>query len=260
MNSREEQLKAFNRLLDTMDELREKCPWDKKQTNESLRPLTIEETYELAEAIMEDNPTEIKKELGDVLLHIVFYARIGSESEAFDIADVCNALVDKLISRHPHIYGDVKAEDEETVLKNWEQLKMKEGQKSVLAGVPSSLPSMVKAIRLQDKARGAGFDWPDENGPLEKIKEELSEFLEAYKHIKDDEDAVENEMGDLLFSIVNLSRMLGINPDNALERTNLKFKKRFEYLETQSKADGYELGKMSLEEMDKYWEAAKNLG
>jgi len=261
---RKEMLSAFDKLLTIMDELREKCPWDKKQTIDSLRYLTIEETFELSDAIVEKDNDEIKKELGDILLHIVFYARIGSEQNNFDIADVINSLCEKLIRRHPHIYGDVNAENEEEVKKNWEQIKLKEsnGQKTVLSGVPKSLPALVKAMRIQEKARGAGFDWEKKEQVWEKVEEEMSEFkaefnVEEGKVIE--KEKAENEFGDLMFSLINYARFLDINAEDALEKTNKKFIKRFNYLESESKKDGKELGKMSLAEMDKYWEAAKKL-
>lgn len=256
MNSVQDKLKAFERLLTIMDELREQCPWDKKQTMESLRHLTIEEVYELTDAIMEGDVDEVKKEIGDILLHMVFYARIGSETGAFDVADSLNFICDKLVSRHPHIYGDVIVADEEEVKANWEKLKLKEGKKSVLEGVPKSLPSLVKAVRIQDKARGVGFDWDHEAQVWEKVNEELAEFkFEADRNSAQMED----EFGDVLFSLINYARFKGINPDDALEKTNRKFIKRFQYLETESAKDGKELGAMSLEEMDTYWERAKKL-
>ncbi len=258
MNSRQKQLEAFGKLLDVMDDLREKCPWDKKQTLESLRPLTIEETYELADAILENDLNEIKKELGDVLLHIVFYSKIGSEKNAFDIADVCNDIVAKLIHRHPHIYGDVKVKDETEVKENWEKLKLKEGKKSVFEGVPSSLPSMVKAIRLQEKAKGVGFEWPNANGAIEKMSEELEELKEAIS--QKNEIEIEKEFGDFIFSTVNASRYFKVNADNALEKTNLKFKARFEHIEKRAKEEGLEMGHISLEQMDAFWDEAKTLG
>lgn len=263
-NSREDMLKAFDRTLTIMDELREKCPWDKKQTLESLRYLTIEETFELSDAILEKNPTEIKKELGDLTLHIVFYARIASETNDFDIADVLNALCEKLIVRHPHIYGDASAETEEQVKRNWEQIKMKEkgGNKTVLSGVPKTLPALVKATRIQEKARSAGFDWEEKTQVWEKVEEELQEF-KAELNIEEgkvlDKDRAEKEFGDLLFSLINYARFLDINPEDALEKTNKKFIRRFTYLEEESKKDGKELGKMTLAEMDEYWEKAKTL-
>ena len=257
MNSRESQLKAINRLLDIMDDLREKCPWDKKQTLESLRHLTIEETYELADAILDDNLQEIKKELGDVLLHIVFYAKIGSEKNAFDIADVANSICDKLIDRHPHIYGDVKVDNEEDVKRNWEQLKLKEGKTSVLEGVPKSLPAVVKANRIQDKVAGVGFDWEQPEQVWEKVQEELSELNTEIK--KGNKENIEKEFGDLLFSMINYARFIGVNPENALEKTNKKFINRFQYLEKVAKKEGKQLSEMSLAEMDVYWEASKKL-
>lgn len=256
MNSTEDKKKAFERLLGIMDDLREKCPWDKKQTMESLRYLTIEEMYELSDAITRNNYPEIKKELGDLLLHIVFYAKIASEKQHFDIKDVMDSLCDKLIARHPHIYGNVVAETEEQVKQNWEQIKLKEGNKSVLSGVPQSLPALVKAIRIQEKARGVRFDWHNAAQVWEKVQEELMEF----KHEVDADaksEKAKNELGDLLFSLVNYARFIGVNPEDALEATNQKFIKRFTYLETQSKADGKNLSEMTLEEMDVYWNEAK---
>jgi MazG family protein len=263
MNKKEEKLKAFERLLTIMDELREQCPWDKKQTIESLRYLTIEETFELSDAIVEQNMDEIKKELGDLILHVVFYARIASETNSFDISDVINSLCEKLIQRHPHIYGDVVAEDEETVKRNWEQIKMKEkgGNKTILSGVPKSLPSMIKAMRIQEKAKGAGFDWEEKEQVWMKVEEELNEFKNEFNLTNNktiDKEKAEGEFGDLLFSLINYSRFLDINPEDALEKTNKKFIKRFTYLEEESKKDGKELGKMSLAEMDAYWEKAKS--
>lgn len=252
----QDKLKAFERLLIIMDELREKCPWDKKQTMETLRHLTIEETYELTDAIMDNDIEEVKKEIGDILLHMVFYAKIGSETNDFDIADSLNFISDKLISRHPHIYGDVEVADEEEVKANWEKLKLKEGKKSVLEGVPRSLPSLVKAIRIQDKARGVGFDWDHEDQVWDKVQEELNEFkVEADAG----SEKMTDEFGDVLFSMINFARFKGINPDDALEKTNKKFIKRFQYLETESAKDGKVLGEMTLEEMDAYWEAAKKM-
>ena len=251
-------LQAFDRLLTIMDELREQCPWDRKQTMESLRHLTIEEMYELSDSILEGNMAEIKKELGDLILHIVFYARIASETNTFDIADVLNAICDKLISRHPHIYGTVKADTEEQVKQNWEQLKLKEGNKSVLAGVPSSLPALVKAMRIQEKARGAGFDWEEKTQVWEKVEEEMQEFKEAFNNEQEiDVKEAEGEFGDLLFSLVNYARFVDINPETALERTNKKFIKRFTYLEEEAKKAGKNLQDMTLAEMDIYWEKAK---
>jgi XTP/dITP diphosphohydrolase len=255
MNSRKEQLAAFNRLLDIMDELREKCPWDKKQTLESLRNLTIEETYELADAILDDDLQEIKNELGDVLLHIVFYSKIGSEKQAFDIGDVANSISDKLIHRHPHIYGDVIVEDEEDVKRNWEQLKLKEGKNSVLEGVPKSLPAVVKASRIQEKVAGIGFDWENPAQVWEKVQEELSELNEEVK--AGNAENTEKEFGDVLFSMINYARFIGVNPENALEKTNKKFINRFQYLEKETKKEGKELSNMTLDEMDVYWEKSK---
>lgn len=256
-NSREAQLKAFDRLLTIMDQLREQCPWDKKQTMQSLRHLTIEETYELGDAILENDLTEIKKELGDVLLHIVFYAKIGSETNDFDIADVANEICEKLINRHPHIYGDIKVENEEDVKRNWENLKLKEGNKSVLSGVPKSLPALVKANRIQDKVAGVGFDWEEPEQVYEKVKEELAEFqLEVNNG---DPDKMEAEFGDVLFSMINYARFLKINPENALERTNKKFIQRFQYLEQKAKSLNKPLSEMTLAEMDLYWQEAKTL-
>lgn len=249
-------LEAFARLLEIMDELRAKCPWDKKQTMESLRHLTIEEVYELGDAILEKDMEEISKELGDILLHIVFYAKIGSESNDFDITDVINKICEKLIDRHPHIYGDVEVVDEDEVKANWEKLKLKEGKESVLEGVPKSLPSMVKAIRIQDKARGVGFDWENKNQVWDKLHEELSE-LKA--EVEKDSDYIESELGDVLFSVINYARFIGVNPEDALEKTNKKFIKRFRYIEKATKEDGKELSNMTLQEMDKYWEQAKRL-
>ncbi len=255
MNARPEQLKAFDRLLSIMDELRAKCPWDKKQTMQSLRHLTIEETYELGDAILDNDLEEVKKELGDLLLHIVFYAKIGSETNDFDITDVANEICEKLINRHPHIYGDVKVDNEEQVKENWENIKLKEGKKSVLEGVPNSLPSLVKANRIQEKVAGVGFDWEKPEQVFEKVKEELSELQEEIK--LGDQDKMESEFGDVLFSMVNYARFLDINPENALERTNKKFIKRFQYLENKAKESGKSLKEMSLAEMDVFWEEAK---
>ncbi|WP_445955168.1 nucleoside triphosphate pyrophosphohydrolase [Yeosuana sp.] len=257
MNSRANQLKAFDRLLTIMDELRTQCPWDKKQTIETLRHLTIEETYELGDAILDNDLEEVKKELGDVLLHIVFYSKIGSETNDFDIADVCNEICEKLINRHPHIYGDVKVENEEDVKRNWENLKLKEGKLSVLEGVPKSLPALVKANRIQEKVAGVGFDWEESHQVWEKVEEELKEFKAEVN--KGDMDAMESEYGDVLFSMVNYARFLNINPENALERTNKKFSKRFQYLESKAKAINKPLKDMTLAEMDIFWEEAKGL-
>jgi XTP/dITP diphosphohydrolase len=249
----DKRLQAFERLLNIMDDLREKCPWDKKQTNESLRHLTIEETYELSDALLAGDNEEIKKELGDLFLHLVFYSKIGSEKKAFDVTDVLNSVCEKLISRHPHIYGDVTVKDDEEVKQNWEQLKLKEGgNKTVLGGVPNSMPSLVKALRMQDKAAQVGFDWPNKSDVWEKVDEELQEFKEAEGVEK------ENEFGDLLFSLVNYARWLKINPDDALEKTNKKFKHRFEAIESFAKENNLKLLDMSLEEMDAVWNKAKN--
>jgi XTP/dITP diphosphohydrolase len=257
MNSRQDQLKAFDRLLTIMDELREQCPWDKKQTMETLRHLTIEETYELGDAILDKDLEEVKKELGDVLLHIVFYAKIGSETNHFDIADVCNSICEKLINRHPHIYSDVKVENEDDVKRNWENLKLKEGKTSVLEGVPKSLPALVKANRIQEKVAGVGFDWEEPNQVWEKVEEELNEFKTEVE--LGDQDKMESEFGDVIFSMVNYARFLNINPENALERTNKKFSKRFQYLEEKAKTLNKPLAQMTLAEMDVFWEEAKKL-
>ena len=240
-----------------MDELREQCPWDKKQTMQSLRHLTIEETYELGDAILDNDLDEVKKELGDVLLHIVFYSKIGSETKDFDIADVANSICDKLIDRHPHIYGDVKVENEEDVKRNWENLKLKEGKTSVLEGVPKSLPALVKASRIQDKVSGVGFDWEEPQQVFEKLKEELEEL--QHEVTEDNQDLIEAEFGDVLFSMINYARFLKVNPENALERTNKKFIKRFQYLEQKAKQQGKALADMTLTEMDVYWNEAKIL-
>jgi len=256
----QEKQEAFGRLLSVMDELREKCPWDRKQTNESLRTLTIEETYELADAILEGSEDGIRKELGDILLHIVFYAKIGEEKQAFSIKDVIDSLIEKLIYRHPHIFGETKVKDAREVEQNWEALKLKEkdGNRSVLAGVPKSLPAMVKANRIQDKARGMGFDWEDRKQVWEKVQEELEEV--KVEMIKNDKDAMEDEFGDLFFSLINAARLYGVNPENALERTNQKFIKRFNYLEQKTIAKGIDLKNLSLAEMDKIWNEAKLRG
>lgn len=256
--TKQQKLDAFSRLLDIMDELREKCPWDMKQTNESLRHLTIEETYELSDAILKNDSNEIKKELGDVLLHIVFYARIGSESGAFDIADVCHSLCDKLISRHPHIYGDVVVENAEQVKENWEQLKLKEGNKSVLSGVAKGTPSIVKALRMQEKAAQVGFDWPTAKEVWAKVDEELAELKEEFAEHAQSEKT-EKEFGDFLFSLINLARKYDINPDDALEKTNQKFIHRFQYIEQKANETGRKLTDMTLEEMDQLWNEAKGL-
>lgn len=257
MNSRKDQLLALDRLLTIMDELREQCPWDKKQTFETLRHLTIEEVYELGDAILEKDMEEIKKELGDILLHLVFYSRIGSETNDFDIADVANSICDKLISRHPHIYGDVDVQSEEDVKRNWENLKLKEGKKSVLEGVPVSLPALVKASRIQEKVAGVGFDWEEPQQVVEKLKEELEELQEEVQVMN--KDKMESEFGDVLFSMINYARFLKINPENALERTNKKFIKRFQYLEEKAKENQKSLSEMTLAEMDVFWNEAKLL-
>ena len=256
-NTMQNKKDAFERLLNIMDDLRAGCPWDMKQTMESLRHLTIEEVYELGDAILDNDLEEIKKELGDILLHIVFYAKIGSEKNAFDIADVLNSICEKLIHRHPHIYGDVQVADEEEVKANWEKLKLKEGKKSVLEGVPKSLPAMVKAQRIQEKARGVGFDWDHEGQVWDKVNEELMEFQVACKEGSEKEQL--DELGDLFFSIINYARFKNLNPEEALERTNKKFIKRFQYLETESAKDGKRMGEMTLDEMDLYWNRAKKL-
>jgi len=255
MNNRKEQLQALDRLLTIMDELREQCPWDKKQTMQSLRHLTIEETYELGDAILDNDLNEVKMELGDVLLHIIFYSKIGSETNDFDIADVANAICDKLVNRHPHIYEDVKVLNENDVKRNWEQIKLKEGKKSVLEGVPRSLPALVKANRIQDKVAGVGFDWEEPQQVFEKVQEELGELQEEVQ--KGDIEKIEAEFGDVLFSMINYARFLGVNPENALERTNKKFIKRFQYLENSAKEIGKDMKDMTLEEMDIYWNKAK---
>lgn len=250
---------AFSRLLKIMDELREQCPWDKKQTLESLRHLTIEEVYELGDAILAKDMDELKKELGDVLLHIVFYARIASETKHFDITDVINAVCDKLIERHPHIYGDVRVADEEEVKANWEKLKLKGGNKSVLEGVPKGLPAMVKAQRMQEKARGAGFDWEKPEQVWQKVQEELNE-LSAEVISGKSQDKIEGEFGDLLFALINYGRFINVNPENALEKTNMKFLRRFKYMEEKIREKGKQLSDCKLEEMDVYWEEAKEKG
>lgn len=257
MNSREIQLQSFGRLLDIMDDLRAKCPWDQKQTLQSLRHLTIEETYELGDAILDNDLQEVKKELGDVLLHIVFYAKIGSETQSFDIADVCNEICEKLISRHPHIYGDVVVANEEEVKQNWEKLKLKEGKKSVLEGVPRSLPALVKASRIQDKVKGVGFDWEEPEQVWEKVQEELQEFRDEI--VAGNQEKMEAEFGDVLFSMINYARFLNINPEDALERTNKKFIKRFQYLESKASELGKSLSDMTLAEMDVFWNEAKRM-
>lgn len=253
----DKRLEAFQRLLNIMDDLRAQCPWDKKQTMQSLRHLTIEETYELGDAILNNDLQEVKKELGDLLLHIVFYAKIGSETGDFDIADVANGVCDKLIIRHPHIYGDVKVDNEEDVKRNWEKIKLKEGNKSVLGGVPKSLPALVKASRIQDKAAGVGFDWDNIDDVFAKVKEEIEELhaeVKAQKHT-----AIEAEFGDVLFSLINYARFLKVNPEDALERTNKKFIARFQYLEHKAAESGKSLRDMTLAEMEAYWQEAKGV-
>lgn len=256
---REEQLQAFNRLLDVMNELREKCPWDKKQTFDSLRGNSVEEVYELVEAIANKDMQNIKKELGDVLLHIVFYAKMGDEAGQFDIGDVCNTLCDKLIFRHPHVYGDIHANTSEEVKQNWEELKLKEkdGNKTVLSGVPAALPALIKAHRIQDKARSVGFDWDERSQVWNKVREEIDEF--QCEVDKMDTDKMEDEFGDVMFSLINAARLYEINPENALERTNKKFIKRFNYLEARAKEMNKKLRDMTLAEMDEIWNEAKKL-
>jgi MazG family protein len=258
-HSKESKLQAFGRLLDILDELREKCPWDKEQTNDSLRPLTIEETYELSQALLDGNEEEISKELGDILLHVLFYAKIGSEKESFDIQDVCEKLTEKLIYRHPHIFGEVSAANAREVEQNWEKLKLKEkgGNRSVLAGVPDVLPSMIKAFRMQDKARGVGFDWNKREQVWDKVHEEFSELMAEVDRM--DASRMEDEFGDLFFSLINAARLYEINPDNALEKVNKRFRNRFNYLETQTIAQGKYLKDMTLAEMDVFWNEAKKL-
>lgn len=260
MHTKEEKMEAFGRFLDILDELRLKCPWDRKQTNESLRPNTIEETYELCDAIMKADRKEICKELGDVLLHVGFYAKIGSETDDFDIKDVCDMLCDKLIFRHPHVFGEAKAETAGQVSENWEQLKLKEkdGNKTVLSGVPEALPALIKAYRIQDKARNVGFDWDKKEQVWDKVREEFDELQVEIDRM--DKDKAEAEFGDLFFSIINAARLYGINPDNALERTNQKFIRRFNYLEEHTIKEGKNLKDMTLGEMDALWEEAKKLG
>lgn len=252
MNTKEQKLEAFSKLLDIMDDLREKCPWDQKQDLQSLRPLTLEEVYELSDALMSENLPEIKKELGDVLLHLVFYAKIGSEKGSFDIADVINSLNEKLIFRHPHIYGDIKVENEDEVKQNWEKLKLKEGNTSILGGVPKSLPALIKAYRIQDKVKGIGFDFPNKEEAWKKVEEELQEFQTERDAFKKEE-----ELGDVLFSLINYARIAGINADTALERTNQKFIRRFQALEELAKSRNLSLGEMSLDEMDDLWNEVK---
>lgn len=260
IHPREEQLEAFGRFLDILDELREKCPWDRKQTNESLRPNTIEETYELCDAILQNDQTEICKELGDLLLHIAFYAKIGSETGDFDIKDVCDKLCDKLIFRHPHVFGNAEAATAGEVSKNWEQLKQQEqgGNKTVLSGVPASLPTLIKAYRIQDKARNVGFDWDEKEQVWEKVREEFTELQAEIGQL--DKERAEAEFGDLFFSLINAARLYGINPDNALELTNQKFIRRFNFVEEQAHHAEKSLKEMTLEEMDRYWNEAKQRG
>ncbi len=258
-HTKEEKMAAFGRLLDVMDDLREKCPWDRKQTNESLRANTIEETFELCDALIKDNQSEICKELGDVLLHIVFYSKIAEEKDEFDVADVCNKLCDKLIFRHPHVYGEAKANTAAEVVQTWEQIKQKEkdGNKTVLSGVPSTLPSLIKAYRIQDKARNVGFDWQERREVWKKVKEEIGEFEAEVESM--DRQKAEEEFGDVMFSLINAARLYKINPDNALEHTNQKFMKRFNYVEAQLKAAGKTFQDTTLEEMDSLWNEAKHL-
>ena len=260
MHTIEEKLKAFRRLLEVLDTLREKCPWDKKQTNESLRPNTIEETYELCDALIKDDTANICKELGDVLLHVCFYAKIGSEKQQFDIADVCNKLCDKLIYRHPHVYGDNVANSAGDVVKSWEQLKLKEkdGNKTLLSGVPASLPSLIKAYRIQDKARNVGFDWENNEDVWDKVKEEIQEYQTEVDNM--DKEKATDEFGDLMFSLINAARLYNIDPDNALERTNQKFIRRFNFVEQQTIQQGCNLKDMTLQEMDNLWNEAKKQG
>ena len=258
MHSTEEKLKAFERLLEIMDELREKCPWDREQTLDSLRNLTIEETYELADAIMDQDLDEIRKELGDLILHIVFYAKLGSEKRAFDIADVINGINAKLVFRHPHVFGERKVKDSDEVIENWEELKMKEGNRSVLAGVPVSLPAMIKSHRIQDKARAVGFDWDHREQVWDKVIEEINEVKHELIN-GNRKEKMEEEIGDLIFSIVNAARLYDIEPETALEKTNRKFIKRFKYLETRAAEMGRSLKEMSLEEMESIWQEAKSI-
>lgn len=254
MNSKEQKLEAFGKLLDIMDDLREKCPWDQKQTFQTLRHLTLEETYELSDALLKEDLQEIKKELGDVLLHLVFYAKIGSEKESFDMADVINSLNEKLIFRHPHIYGDVEVKDEEEVKQNWEKLKLKEGNKSILSGVPKGLPSLVKAYRIQDKVKGIGFEFPDAEEAWKKVDEELQEF-----HAEENLEKKEQELGDVFFSLINYARITGLNPDSALEKTNLKFISRFQMMEKLAGERNLQLADLSIKQMDELWDEAKKM-
>lgn len=259
VHSRQEKIEAVGRVIDVLDELRVKCPWDAKQTNESLRPNTIEEVYELAQALLSEDQPEIRKELGDVLLHVLFYSKIGEEKGAFDIVDVCNALCDKLIFRHPHVFGDTKVRNAHDVEMNWEQIKLKEkdGNKSVLAGVPSSLPALIKAFRIQEKAANVGFDWEKKEDSFQKLSEETSEVAQAIKSGKKND--VEQEFGDLLFAVINVARLYGVNPENALELTNRKFIRRFNHIEKRAKENGLELKNMTLEQMDEFWNESKRL-
>ena len=256
MNTREQQLQAFGKLLDIMDEIRDKCPWDKKQTLQSLRHLTIEETYEFCDAILDNDLPEIKKELGDLLLHIVFYAKITSETGDFDIADVIHGINEKLIHRHPHVFSDVKADTVEEVAKNWEKLKLKEGKKSILEGVPRSLPALVKASRIQDKAACSGFDWEKPEQVFEKVKEEINELQNEI--IDQNQAKIESEFGDVLFSLINYARFINVDPESALERTNKKFINRFQFLEREAKKEGKQLSDMTLDQMDVHWEKSKD--
>lgn len=257
LNNRENQLKAINRLLDIMDDLRAKCPWDQKQTFETLRHLTIEETYELGDAVLDNDLNEIKKELGDLLLHIVFYAKIGSEQNAFDMADIANAISDKLVIRHPHIYSDVKVENADDVAQNWEQIKLKEGKKSVLEGVPKSLPALVKALRIQDKVAGIGFDWENRDQVWEKVQEELTELQVEVQN--NNQERKESEFGDVLFALINYARFIHVNPENALENTNKKFIKRFQLMEINITQDGKKIHEMKMQELDVYWNDTKQI-
>lgn len=259
MHTKEEKMEAFGRFLDVLDELREKCPWDRKQTNESLRPNTIEETYELCDALMRNDTKDVCKELGDVLMHVCFYSKLADEKGEFDIKDVCDRLCEKLIYRHPHVFGDTVAESAGEVVQNWEQLKLKEkdGNKTVLSGVPQSLPTLIKAYRIQDKARAVGFDWEERSQVWDKVKEEIGEFEEALDNMG--KEQAEEELGDVLFSLINAARLYGLNPDNALEHTNQKFIRRFGYIEQQTIRQGKSLKDMTLAEMDALWEEAKKL-
>lgn len=254
----QEKINAFVRLLNIMDDLRAGCPWDKEQTLKSLRHLTIEEVYELSEAIHDNNLEEVKKELGDLMLHIVFYSKIGSEKNAFDITDVLDGISDKLVFRHPHIYGDAEVSDAEDVLQNWEKLKLKEGKKSVLEGVPKSLPPLIKAYRIQEKVKGVGFEWKKREDVWDKVIEELNELKYEVEN-GFDKNKMEDELGDLLFALTNYARYIGVNPEDALERTNRKFISRFQFIETESAKDGFKIEDMSLEEMEKYWVKAKGM-